>query len=382
MAINIAGQQILAQPVSGFLQGRAIRQAEQESGARMKALEMAEGRAQQQADREQALFDEASKMRNTQVLYRALSQIESSDDPVSAANTLAQSPEITEIFQRMGKDPTEGFRGKSAQEIKRAAAEGRAQLEPFLQQKADEPYTLGKGEKRMIGGKVIAENTTPDEDDWTNPEPVMIGGRKVMAQVNKRTGDPRIVPGATPIEPAGDKGGDPFAKANVLRDEFNALTKDYGTVAASYNTIKSLAKEPSAAGDIGLLTSYMRMIDPGSTVREGEFATAENAGGVPDKVTARYNNLLRGERLSDVQRADFVKQAGSMFQSRKSQYSKTRTTYRDLATRAEVNPLDVIGAEEAEAPPADAAPSSAPTATGPNGQKLILKDGQWVPFNG
>lgn len=44
MAIDIAGQQILAQPVSAFLQGRAIKQAEQERGGRMKALEAAEGR--------------------------------------------------------------------------------------------------------------------------------------------------------------------------------------------------------------------------------------------------------------------------------------------------------------------------------------------------
>lgn len=145
MAIDIAGQQILAQPVSGFLQGRALRRAEEEGSRRMKALEAAEGREQAREAREQELFDESARMRNTQVLYRAFSQIESSDDPEAMANTLSKSPEISEIFGRMGKDPTEGFRGKSADEIRAAAKEGRMQLEPFLpKEKASAESKEGK----------------------------------------------------------------------------------------------------------------------------------------------------------------------------------------------------------------------------------------------
>lgn len=64
MAIDIAGQQVLAQPVSAFLQGRALKQAEQESGARMKALEAAEGREQETFDMQkqdrQAKYDEVN----------------------------------------------------------------------------------------------------------------------------------------------------------------------------------------------------------------------------------------------------------------------------------------------------------------------------------
>lgn len=382
MAFDIAGSQILAQPVSGFLQGRAIRQAEQEGAARMKALDMAEGRAQRQELREQAVFDDAMKKRNTEVLHRAFSQIEASDDPVATADMLSRSPEIAEMFQRMGKDPTEGFRGKTADQLRQAAAEGRQQLEAFLPQKAEETYTLGKGEKRFRGDKLLAENAAAEEDDWTNPEPVMIGGRKVMAQVNKRTGAPRIVPGATPIEPASGSDSDKsFERANTLRDEYNLQSKDYGTVKTAHETIKALGNKPSAAGDIALVTAYMRMVDPGSSVKEGEFANAENAGGVPTKVRARYNNLLNGERLTEEQRKDFVSQAGTMLSAWRASNKTVRRRYKDLAERAKLDPLDVIGADE---PDAEEAPATTPpvTATGPNGEKLMLKDGQWVPFNG
>ena len=143
---------------------------------------------------------------------------------------------------------------------------------------------------------------------------------------------------------------DAFNRANTLRDEFTNLTKDFGTVQASFDTIKSVSAKPSAAGDISLLTSFMRMIDPGSTVREGEFATAQNAGGVPQRVIARYNSLLNGERLDASQRTDFVQQAENMLKGRRQQYDKTRSKYRTLAKRAAVDPVDVVGEDEPSAP--------------------------------
>jgi len=39
------------------------------------------------------------------------------------------------------------------------------------------------------------------------------------------------------------------------------------------------------------------MLDPGSVVRESEFATAQNAAGVPDQVRNMYNKVLSGTRL-------------------------------------------------------------------------------------
>ena len=38
---------------------------------------------------------------------------------------------------------------------------------------------------------------------------------------------------------------------------------------------------PDAAGDMALIFSYMKMLDPNSTVREGEYATAQDAGSIP-----------------------------------------------------------------------------------------------------
>lgn len=194
----------------------------------------------------------------------------------------------------------------------------------------------------------IAENVIAQFGPMAGIAPAAEGGE----QFTLSEGQVRFDAQGRPIasvdkQPSAEDANRGFNRANVLRDEFTSLTKDYAAVQASFDTIKSVAAKPSAAGDISLLTAYMRMIDPGSTVREGEFATAQNAGGVPQKIIARYNNLLSGERLEDSQRADFVSQARNMLAGRKQQYDKTRSKYKTLAKRAEVDPIDVIGEDDA-----------------------------------
>ena len=57
----------------------------------------------------------------------------------------------------------------------------------------------------------------------------------------------------------------------------------------------------------------MKMLDPGSVVREGEFANAQNSAGVPDRIRSRYNNVLSGERLAENTRQDFIQTAQGLY---------------------------------------------------------------------
>jgi hypothetical protein len=76
-----------------------------------------------------------------------------------------------------------------------------------------------------------------------------------------------------------------------LRREYNTITKDFRDVQSAFGRIR--ATDPTtAAGQISLVFQYMKMLDPGSTVREGEFATAENARGVPEGVMNTYNKIM------------------------------------------------------------------------------------------
>lgn len=129
-----------------------------------------------------------------------------------------------------------------------------------------------------------------------------------------------------------------------LRKEYQGLdvTKDTQKVASAYEKVKAAAQNPSAAGDLSLIFGYMKMLDPGSTVREGEFANAQNAAGVPDQIRNAYNRAKTGERLNETQRADFVGQAQRMFEAQLQTQAQFDKQYQDLASQYGVNPSNIV----------------------------------------
>jgi hypothetical protein len=127
-----------------------------------------------------------------------------------------------------------------------------------------------------------------------------------------------------------------------LRKEYINQNKEFQSVGDAYNRIKASASNPSAAGDLALIFNYMKMLDPGSTVRESEFATAQNAGGIDDRTRAYWNKLKRGERLSEEQRADFLDRSNGLMNAAISGYDRSVSTYKTLANNYGVNPNNVV----------------------------------------
>lgn len=151
--------------------------------------------------------------------------------------------------------------------------------------------------------------------------------------------------GKAPPAPTAEDVDRPFKRANILRDEYDTQSKDYRASTDAYQRVLSASKDPSAAGDLALIFAFMRTLDPGSTVREGEFATATNAGGVDSRIRAQYNKVISGERLAPEQRKDFVTKAGQLWQGQKEIDAKRRSKYSKLAERAGADPQDVLGDE-------------------------------------
>jgi len=139
-----------------------------------------------------------------------------------------------------------------------------------------------------------------------------------------------------------DKGGDQSLKFGTkLRTEFNNLTSSFRNVRDAHSRVLASAKDPSAAGDLALIFNYMKVLDPGSVVRESEFATAENSGGVPAKVRNMYNKVITGERLPVSIRTDFVKRSTALYHSQESSFNQTSKIYSGLAERYGTNPENV-----------------------------------------
>lgn len=112
-----------------------------------------------------------------------------------------------------------------------------------------------------------------------------------------------------------------------LTDDYEKASSSFVDQVGSYNRIVASAQEPSAAGDLSLIFNYMKMLDPASVVREGEFATAANTGSIPQTIAAKYNKVLNGERLSSSIRQDFVDRAEKLYQAALQQQEKTEVDF-------------------------------------------------------
>lgn len=126
-----------------------------------------------------------------------------------------------------------------------------------------------------------------------------------------------------------------------MRKEFTGLTKDFQVVQDSYNRIQEVTKKPSAAGDLALLYNYVKLLDPGSVVRESEFALAATAGSYGERIKAEASRIMAGERLSDAMRADYKGRADDLFTAQKNSYNQIKKQYRTIAERSGLNPDDV-----------------------------------------
>lgn len=107
--------------------------------------------------------------------------------------------------------------------------------------------------------------------------------------------------------------------------------KSYRDVRNSYERVRSGAQLGNAQGDIGLVYGYMKMLDPGSVVREGEFATAQNSGGIDTTIINMYNKILNGERLTPEQRQQFASAAEGLYQQSAANLSDTNKQYQGFA---------------------------------------------------
>lgn len=127
-----------------------------------------------------------------------------------------------------------------------------------------------------------------------------------------------------------------------LRKEVNAQLKPYAEVGDMWAKVRQAGSNPTAANDLALIFGYMKILDPGSVVREGEFANAQNTAGVPERLRATYNNLLRGERLTEVQRQDFLRSAYGAVQSQVPRVQSVIDYYSEIARDVGVRPESVI----------------------------------------
>lgn len=142
-------------------------------------------------------------------------------------------------------------------------------------------------------------------------------------------------------EAAGFKSKDEKIKAeNSLRDDYVKQSQQFVTIRDAKNRLDNLDR--TGAGDMSLVFTFMKMLDPGSTVREGEYATAANSGGVPSAVQALYNKALGEGNIGTKARNEIIQQSNKFFTAAALQQDKNTTTFANIATRLKLDPNNVV----------------------------------------
>jgi hypothetical protein len=134
-----------------------------------------------------------------------------------------------------------------------------------------------------------------------------------------------------------------FTQEKNLRDALIKESKDNVKALEGFNKVAvASTAEPSGANDLALIFGYMKTIDPTSVVREGEFANAENTGGVPQRIWNIYNKVRDGVRLTATQRENFLQSAVLQVRPYLINQERLEGNYRDLATNYKLNPSLVV----------------------------------------
>lgn len=175
----------------------------------------------------------------------------------------------------------------------------------------------------------------------------------------------KIKQGSADLKDRLAKQKDQFGMVNEIRKDVNAISKDFTKVRDANNRVQAIfstneqapqlaaefvrnakanmatagkdikmldiTNSTEAFGDMALVFSYMKINDPGSTVREGEYATVKNTGGADERVINMYNNALKGTILTPAQRQGIKNQADGLFKAAKDQNDKDIKRYKNQA---------------------------------------------------
>ena len=138
-----------------------------------------------------------------------------------------------------------------------------------------------------------------------------------------------------------------FDQEEKLRKEYQGRTKIYSELGSTYQNIKASSEAKNGPGDIALITGFMKMLDPGSVVRETEFATARDTAGLYERLLNTSQKLQSGQlfALDSKQRQEYVNLAKQYLDSAQKKANEDKKALGVVVKNYRLNPDNVFGQE-------------------------------------
>lgn len=172
---------------------------------------------------------------------------------------------------------------------------------------------------------------------------------------------------------------DSFTRETGLRKEFDSLpeVKEFRGMGSNYETLKQAAADPSGPAGITTIFSFMKMLDPGVAVMEGDVNLIRSSGGPAAKWANVYEQALTGNPIPENVRRDILKQADVVYRNKQGLYEKQRKRYEQIAKDGKVEPSRVVAPGQPDIDLSAPSATQAPAKSGPKSiaSKQTLADG-------
>jgi len=127
-----------------------------------------------------------------------------------------------------------------------------------------------------------------------------------------------------------DNEGKTSLKASDIKGinaDVTGFVKPWKEVYRAARDLDALGGAKTPAAQMAMIFKFMKALDPASTVRESEYAQAQNTTGIPDRVWNMVQKASSGEFLSENQVKEFVDTAKLMSNSRAEGVSSSVADY-------------------------------------------------------
>ena len=127
-----------------------------------------------------------------------------------------------------------------------------------------------------------------------------------------------------------------------FRGEYKKSAEPFIKRQAAYQTL--INTEDTGAGDLALIFSYMKILDPGVSVMEGDVVNVKNATGKMRKTMNLYNSAITGQAFgSDAERQEFRDQAKLFMDTATTVNEATKKGYTDILKRRNFTDDEISG---------------------------------------
>lgn len=110
-------------------------------------------------------------------------------------------------------------------------------------------------------------------------------------------------------------------------EKFAQQVSGYKQALQGYNRLKASLEASDAFGDIAAIFGFMKMLDPNSVVREGEFAVASSAGGLFERMKIIMQQADDGQRLTPAMRKEILALSNELVETYNDAYADKRSNY-------------------------------------------------------